>query len=72
MRMVNVKVPKYAVVGTRERLHCNYTLGKENLYSVKWYKDGSEFYRYITIKTHKIRKFYSIHTTVSNYSDNII
>ena len=61
MRMVNVKVPKYAVVGTRERLHCNYTLGKENLYSVKWYKDGSEFYRYIIIKTPKIRKFDSVY-----------
>lgn len=28
------------------RMQCNFNLDKELLYSVKWYKDGHEFYRY--------------------------
>ncbi len=46
-----VEVPRYPVVGNRADLVCNYDLEKgrdgqeEKLYSVKWYKDGSEFYR---------------------------
>ena len=28
-------------------LRCEYDLGDMNLYSVKWYKDGSEFFRYM-------------------------
>lgn len=48
-----VEVPRYPVVGNRADLVCNYDLEKgrdgqeEKLYSVKWYKDGSEFYRYV-------------------------
>ena len=48
-----VEVPKHPVVGTRIDLICHYELEKtrggqeEKLYSVKWYKDGNEFYRYI-------------------------
>ncbi|KAF4521237.1 hypothetical protein B566_EDAN005449 [Ephemera danica] len=29
------------------RLECHYDLEGEALYSVKWYKDGNEFYRYV-------------------------
>ena len=29
------------------RLECHYNLDGEALYSVKWYKDGHEFYRYV-------------------------
>ena len=43
--MVSVDVPRYETVGERARLKCNYHLGKDRLYSVKWYKDGAEFYR---------------------------
>ena len=32
-------------VGERLRLVCNFTLGEDQLYSVKWYKDNMEFYR---------------------------
>uniref|UniRef100_A0AAR5NZ10 Ig-like domain-containing protein n=1 Tax=Dendroctonus ponderosae TaxID=77166 RepID=A0AAR5NZ10_DENPD len=28
-------------------MQCHYKLGDETLYSVKWYKDGNEFYRYV-------------------------
>ena len=46
MTMKSVEVPRYPSKGVNARLVCNYELGKERLYSVKWYKDGSEFYRY--------------------------
>lgn len=48
-----VEVPKHPVVGGREDLICHFELEKgrdgreEKLYSVKWYKDGNEFYRYV-------------------------
>ena len=32
-------------VGERVRLVCNFSLGTDQLYSVKWYKDNMEFYR---------------------------
>ena len=45
LRMLNVDVPGIQTVDGRARLSCNYDMGKETLYSVKWYKDGQEFYR---------------------------
>lgn len=32
---------------TTVRLGCKYDLDGDVLYSVKWYKDGNEFYRYV-------------------------
>jgi len=29
------------------RLECHFDLEGEALYSVKWYKDGNEFFRYV-------------------------
>ncbi len=43
--MIQVEVPRFEIVGERTRLRCNYDLEGESLYSVKWYKNGSEFYR---------------------------
>jgi hypothetical protein len=47
LEMVNVVVPKYPTARGRASLTCNYQLGDDKLYSVKWYRDGSEFYRSI-------------------------
>ncbi len=44
--MSSVDVPRYQTVGGVARLRCDFDLGQdEGLYSVKWYKDTSEFYR---------------------------
>jgi len=51
----SVEVPQYPVVGASiAQLVCNYELDDrtgngpvDRLYSVKWYKDGNEFYRYV-------------------------
>ena len=40
-----LKVPSYAVKGSDVVLECDYDLEGQALYSVKWYKNGLEFYR---------------------------
>ncbi|XP_011146977.1 uncharacterized protein LOC105187702 [Harpegnathos saltator] len=47
LRMLELVVPEHVVRGQNIRLECNFNLDGETLYSVKWYKDGNEFYRYV-------------------------
>lgn len=47
LRLVEVRIPNYVVKGSTAQLECLYDLDGETLYSVKWYKDGNEFYRYV-------------------------
>lgn len=45
--MLELVVPQHVVRDQNIRLECNFNLDGETLYSVKWYKDGNEFYRYV-------------------------
>uniref|UniRef100_A0A8W7PFX1 Ig-like domain-containing protein n=1 Tax=Anopheles coluzzii TaxID=1518534 RepID=A0A8W7PFX1_ANOCL len=47
IKLTEVRVPKHAIRGQDVMLECHYDLEGEALYSVKWYKDGREFYRYV-------------------------
>lgn len=47
MRLTEVRIPNHTVRNSTARLECHYDMDGEELYSVKWYKDGHEFYRYI-------------------------
>ncbi|TRY78755.1 hypothetical protein TCAL_09465 [Tigriopus californicus] len=47
LQMRSVDIPRFPTSSSTIRLVCNYDLGPDRLYSVKWYKDGSEFYRYV-------------------------
>jgi hypothetical protein len=47
LKLVRVSVPQYKVRGDMALLECQYELGHNKLYSVKWYKDNEEFYRYL-------------------------
>lgn len=47
LRMLELVVPKHVVLGQNIHLECIFNLDNEKLYSVKWYKDGNEFYRYV-------------------------
>ncbi|XP_043204507.1 uncharacterized protein LOC122371840, partial [Amphibalanus amphitrite] len=47
LRMVNSNIPVYKQVGEETTLLCDYDLEGDSLYSVKWYKDDVEFYRYM-------------------------
>ncbi|XP_014255592.2 uncharacterized protein LOC106670091 [Cimex lectularius] len=47
LRLIEVRIDKHTVLGNSTLLECRFDLQGENLYSVKWYKDGHEFYRYV-------------------------
>lgn len=42
-----MSLPPYRKPGESARLECNYDLGNDTLYAVKWYKEYEEFYRYV-------------------------
>ncbi|XP_034826756.1 uncharacterized protein [Maniola hyperantus] len=42
-----LQVPGIAAEGRQALLGCQFDLEGDDLYSVKWYKDGREFYRYV-------------------------
>ena len=45
--MKGVKAPKWVNEGETARLICDYDLGRDAMYSLKWFKDDVELYRYI-------------------------
>ena len=47
VRMVEMVVPAQVMLGERATLQCIFDMEGEELYSVKWYKAGHEFFRYI-------------------------
>ncbi|XP_071529095.1 uncharacterized protein [Panulirus ornatus] len=47
LRMKNFEVPLHVPRGDSTTLRCEFDLQGERLYSVKWYKGGREFFRYV-------------------------
>lgn len=47
LRLSEVRIPNHVVRDSTARLECHYELDGDALYSVKWYRDGLEFYRYV-------------------------
>uniref|UniRef100_A0A182NE32 Ig-like domain-containing protein n=1 Tax=Anopheles dirus TaxID=7168 RepID=A0A182NE32_9DIPT len=47
IKITELRVPTHAIKDRSVTLVCLYDLEGEALYSVKWYKDGWEFYRYV-------------------------
>jgi len=47
IELKNIHVPHHPQVSHSVSLWCEYDLGGEPLYSIKWYKDQEEFYRYL-------------------------
>ncbi|CAG2103736.1 unnamed protein product [Medioppia subpectinata] len=47
LRLIMLDVPSPSYVGESVELTCSYDLGDDRLYSVKWYKNDVEFYRYV-------------------------
>ena len=45
--MVDVTGPDWANEGDVITLICRYDLGRDAIYSMKWYKDEQEIYRYV-------------------------
>ncbi|KAK7076702.1 hypothetical protein SK128_018524, partial [Halocaridina rubra] len=42
-----VDVPEYSFAGGQATLSCSFDLQSRKLYSLKWYHNGTEFYRYV-------------------------
>lgn len=47
LKWVKAKVPRYQFPGGTAQLHCDYDLGNDTLYALKWYKEHEEFYRFV-------------------------
>ena len=59
LHVTNMKVPDPFIFGSSTDLYCNYTWDRVDLikaprkiYSIKWYKENLEFFRYGTTKGH--------------------
>lgn len=46
LKLIHVGVPEHRSPGEIAELVCEYELGTDTLYSVKWYKGILEFYRF--------------------------
>lgn len=58
LELLELRVPAHVPIGTRAELSCRWRLGPTDiLYSVKWYKDGKEFFRHVPRDTESHRKF---------------
>ena len=47
IRLKEVRIPPHVAHGDSAVLICNYELEGDYLYSVKWYHEDEEFYRYV-------------------------
>ncbi|BES94559.1 beat protein [Nesidiocoris tenuis] len=47
LKLIDVKIDKHVVMGRGTTLECLFDMESEPLYSVKWYKDGHEFFRFV-------------------------
>lgn len=55
---VDARVPKEAELGGTIDMKCDWKIdGGKSLYSVKWYKDGHEFFRYVPDNHPRIQTF---------------
>ncbi|XP_059049595.1 uncharacterized protein LOC131844674 [Achroia grisella] len=58
LELLELRVPAHVPLGTRAQLSCHWRLGPTDvLYSVKWYKDGKEFFRHVPRDIEPCRKF---------------
>ncbi|XP_043785767.1 uncharacterized protein LOC122711257 isoform X3 [Apis laboriosa] len=47
LKLLGINVPAYSLRGKSALLECRYDLETDKLYSITWYKDHEEFYRYV-------------------------
>ncbi|XP_031627195.1 uncharacterized protein LOC116343333 isoform X2 [Contarinia nasturtii] len=74
LRLTEVRIPNHTVRNSTARLECHYDMDGEELYSVKWYKDGHEFYRYIprSMPPALVFELPGINVDIHNSTDNIV
>lgn len=57
LKLIELAVPKHANLGDAARLGCSFDLDSAGLYSVKWYKDENEFFRFMPDNTPQTQVF---------------
>lgn len=57
LKWVRVNVPQYRIPGEMAQLQCDYDLGNDTLYAIKWYKDHEEFYRFVPKATPQMNSY---------------
>lgn len=70
LRMTSLQIPEHVVLNETVRMQCNFNLDKEQLYSVKWYKDGHEFYRYTPRDKPRVLTFPVPGVNVNSFQSN--
>lgn len=57
LKILELTVPTHKLVGEGVRLVCMFDMEQETLYSVKWYRNEQEFYRYVPNDRPKLQIF---------------
>jgi len=57
LRLMELRIEEHTVVGNSTRIECKFDLEGEQLYTVKWYKDGNEFYRFLPGESPEVQVF---------------
>lgn len=67
LKLTELKIEEHTLVGNSTQLECKYDLQGEKLYTVKWYKDGKEFYRFLPGESPEVQVFEvsGVHVDVS-------
>ena len=47
IKMKGLVAKTWVTIGESAKLVCDYDLGRDAMYSIKWFKDDAELYRYI-------------------------
>ncbi|KPI96792.1 Irregular chiasm C-roughest protein [Papilio xuthus] len=59
LKLLELRVPSHVKLGSQPELACHWELGPQDLlYSIKWYKDGQEFFRHVPRDLEPHRKYY--------------
>ncbi|KAM7352819.1 uncharacterized protein ACRADG_005188 [Cochliomyia hominivorax] len=74
LTMTEVRIPKHIMRYETATLGCKYDLDGESLYSVKWYKDGFEFYRYVPrdMPPGQVFPLPGVDVDLQNSTDNVV
>lgn len=74
LRLLELRVPPHTVARLPVQLECRFDMEGETLYSVKWYKDGHEFYRFVPTDTPKQFNFqvHGVHVLMNNSTETLV
>lgn len=74
LSMTEIRIPKHIMRYEDAVLGCKYDLDGEALYSVKWYKDGYEFYRYVPrdMPPAQVFPLPGVDIDATNSTDNVV